>query len=90
MVSKKIKLINGNGIHLRPASTLCKLAQEYDSEMTIIKENGTYNVKSVISILSACARVGDELEFVCEGDDEVEALRALISCIQDIQGGEEI
>lgn len=42
------------------------------------------NAKSVISVLSACVRCGNEIEFVCEGEDEEEALAAMIDVIQEL------
>ncbi|MBQ6575798.1 MAG: HPr family phosphocarrier protein, partial [Lachnospiraceae bacterium] len=41
----------------------------------------TANAKSVLSVLGACVKCGDEIEFVCEGDDESEALQALINAV---------
>ena len=34
----------------------------------------TANAKSVLSVLGACVKSGDEIEFVCDGPDEKEAL----------------
>ncbi len=41
------------------------------------------NAKSVLSVLGACIKCGDELEFRCEGPDEQEAMQALIDAIEN-------
>ena len=41
----------------------------------------TANAKSVLSVLGACVKCGDEIELVCEGADEQEALKALTDAI---------
>ena len=44
---------------------------------------GTANAKSVLSVLGACVKCGDEIEFVCEGEDEQEALNALVTAVEN-------
>lgn len=39
--------------------------------------------KSVLSVLGACIKSGDEIELVCEGEDEQEALAALVHAIEN-------
>ena len=33
-------------------------------------------------MLGACIKAGDEIELVCDGEDETEALTALVSAIE--------
>lgn len=84
MVSKKVKINEEAGLHLRPAGKLCNEAIKYKSKITMKSNNVNANAKSVISVLSACVRCGNEIEFVCEGEDEDEALAAMIDVIQEL------
>ncbi|MCI6498307.1 HPr family phosphocarrier protein [Lachnospiraceae bacterium HCP1S3_C3] len=84
MVSKKVKINEEAGLHLRPAGKLCNEAIKYKSKITMKSNNVNANAKSVISVLSACVRCGNEIEFVCEGEDEEEALAAMIDVIQEL------
>ena len=84
MVSKKVKINEEAGLHLRPAGKLCNEAIKYKSKITMKSNNVNANAKSVISVLSACVRCGNEIEFVCEGEDEEEALAAMIYVIQEL------
>ncbi|MBQ6968481.1 MAG: HPr family phosphocarrier protein [Lachnospiraceae bacterium] len=83
MVSQKIVIKNPTGLHLRPAGILCKEAMEYKSLITFRFRENTANAKSVLSVLGACVKSGDEIELMCEGEDEEEALKGLITAIEN-------
>lgn len=83
MVSRKVTIKNPTGLHLRPAGNLCKEAMKFRSLITFNFKDNTANAKSVLSVLGACVKCGDEVEFVCEGEDEVEALKSLIEAIEN-------
>ena len=84
MVRKKIVIDNPTGLHLRPAGTFCKAAIQFESKITVQKitknENVTANAKSVLSVLGACR---DEIEIICEGEDEEEALQEMIRVVEN-------
>ncbi len=82
MVSEKAKIRNVLGLHLRPAGDLCRKAVEYDSKITIHFRNREFNAKSLLSVLSACVQQGDEIEVVCSGADEKEALQAVMALLR--------
>lgn len=82
MVSQRVVIKNPTGLHLRPAGILCKEAMKYKSLITFSFRESTANAKSVLSVLGACVKCGDEIEFVCEGDDEAEALEALVTAVE--------
>lgn len=81
MISQKITITNPSGLHLRPAGNLCNEAMKYKSLITFSFDGGTANAKSVLSVLGACVKCGDEIELVCEGADEREAMKALVGAI---------
>ena len=77
MISQKVTIKNPTGLHLRPAGVLCNEAMKYKSLITFTYDGGTANAKSVLSVLGACVVCGDEIELLCEGEDETEAFNAL-------------
>ena len=83
MVSKVVKITNPTGLHLRPAGQLCNKAIEYKSVITF-KYGGQNiaNAKSVLSVLGACIKSGDEIELFCEGEDEEKALKEVAELIE--------
>ena len=82
MVTRKVVIKNPTGLHLRPAGNLCKVAMNYKSHITFMYGDNSANAKSVLSVLGACIKCGDELVFKCEGPDEEEALEALVAAIE--------
>ena len=80
MVRQKVVIKNPTGLHLRPAGNLCKEAIKYKSLITFTFRDSTANAKSVLSVLGACVKCGDEL--ICDGPDEEEALTALTEAIE--------
>ncbi|MFV0465934.1 MAG: HPr family phosphocarrier protein [Lachnospiraceae bacterium] len=83
MVSQKVKIKNPTGLHLRPAGILCKEAMNFKALITFKYKENTANAKSVLSVLGACIKSGDEIELICEGDDEIEALQTIVQLIED-------
>lgn len=83
MVSQKVTIKNPTGLHLRPAGILCKESMQFTSHITFQFRDTTANAKSVLSVLGACIKSGDEIELFCEGEDEEEALAALVKIIED-------
>lgn len=82
MVSAKVVIRNLTGLHLRPAGILCNKAILYKSKIQFQKGTTTANAKSVLSVLGACVKCGDEIEFICEGVDEQEALDSMIKVVE--------
>ena len=82
MVNQKVVIKNPTGLHLRPAGVLCKEAMNYKSLITFQYRDSTANAKSVLSVLGACIKCGDELTFKCDGPDEEEAMEALVKAIE--------
>ena len=81
MVSQKVKVNNLIGLHLRPAGKLCNEAMKYKCLITFHYKDVTANAKSVLSVLGACVKSGDEIELICDGADEQEAMKALTDAI---------
>ena len=83
MVNLKVVVKNLTGLHLRPAGLLCKEAINFKCSIHFQFHDTYANAKSVLSVLSACVKCGDEVEFTCEGEDEEEALKTIIAAIEN-------
>ncbi len=88
MVSGTVVVRNESGLHLKPAARFCDEALKYRSTITFTFANMTANAKSVLSILGACVKCGDEIEIVCNGEDEQEALENLCRIVEEGLGDE--
>lgn len=81
MITGKCIVRDQLGIHLRPAKELCKAATEYKCSIKLVSKNTTANVKSIISLLGACVKSGEQVEIICDGDNENEAFEAIMSIL---------
>ena len=82
MVKGMVKVNCPGGLHMRPVGTLCKQAMVYDSQIQLNYKTSVANAKSVLSVLGACVKCGDEITLCCEGEDEQEALKHLVEAIE--------
>ena len=82
MVSAILRIKNENGLHVRPAGALVSICRPFDADVTL-KFNGTeYNLKSVLGIVSAGIKGGDDVEFICVGADAQEAMEAIKEAVE--------
>ena len=89
MVSQKILVQSAYGLHLRPVSLLCQEALKYSCHITLLTETKSVNAKSVLGVLGACVKQGMEIELQCDGEDETEALEAIVSLVNSISEEEQ-
>ena len=82
MVEEIVKVVNPSGLHLRPAGILSNLAKDCDSNVEITKGDKHINPKSVLNIMAAGIRCGEEIQIRCTGETEQEDLKKLVEAIQ--------
>jgi phosphocarrier protein HPr len=77
MIKEKIKILSPTGLHARPAGVLVALVKQFSSDVKF--KNGLKEAKgkSIISILSLGLTYGTEIEVHVEGDDEIDAMKAI-------------
>jgi phosphocarrier protein len=82
MVSQKIVVNNPQGLHMRPAGVFAKGVAKFASDVNIVFNGKTTNGKSLLNIIGACIKCGNEIEIQCDGPDEEEALKTAIELIE--------
>ena len=82
MVRKKVTIYNPTGLHLRPAGIFCNIANQFVSRVSFEYDDMTANAKSILSVLGACIKKGDQITLVCEGEDEEGALKAMVEAVE--------
>ncbi len=81
MVSAKTTVINKSGLHLRPAADLAKLASKFTCDVTIAAGEKKVNPKSVLNLMGAEITKGTDIEIICDGVDEEDALAKIKEAI---------
>ena len=82
MVSRQLKVVNSEGFHMRPASTFATAMGKFSSNVSIEVNNTVVNGKSVMNIIAAGIKFGTEINIVCDGEDENEALNEAVSMVE--------
>jgi phosphocarrier protein HPr len=91
LVKKEAVVKNRTGLHARPAAVFVQVANKYESEITIIKDDQEVNGKSIMGILMLAAEKGSRITIVADGNDAQEAADELAGLIasdieQDVIG----
>jgi phosphocarrier protein HPr len=85
MRERTVKVRNALGLHARAAAKLVRLSGEFRSSIKISRADTgiTANAKSILSILHIAAGCGSVLIITAEGDDEGEAIAAIVKLISE-------
>ena len=82
MLSKRITVKNPSGLHMRPAGIFVKAVTDFKSNVGFDIRDKSYNAKSMINVLSAAVKCGDEIELKIEGEDEQDCMDAVVAAIE--------
>ena len=80
-VESAVKIRNRLGMHARAAVKFVQVANRFQSEVRVVKEDTEANGKSIMGLLTLVAAHGVSIKLVCEGDDADRALAALVELI---------
>ncbi|PYS88478.1 MAG: HPr family phosphocarrier protein [Acidobacteria bacterium] len=79
MPEANVILVNPLGLHARAAAKIVRLANEFESVISIMRPNRDRyaDARSILGILELGAKQGTELIIEATGRDEISALEAL-------------
>jgi phosphotransferase system HPr (HPr) family protein len=78
MIEKKVIVKIESGLEARPAALFVQIASQYESQVHVLMEEKQVNAKSIMGMMSLGALEGQELTIRAEGEDEEEAVNALV------------
>ena len=82
MITKKVTIKNPSGLHMRPAGLFVKITSGFDSNVEFKFKDEIFNAKSMINVLSAMVKNGDEIELIVDGQDEKECIEAIVNAVE--------
>jgi len=82
MVSEQVRIINPTGLHARPASVFVKAANGFKSDVAVISGDKRINAKSIVKVMSTALKQGTDIVIEANGEDETEAVRALVDLVK--------
>ena len=81
MVERRVAIVNVLGLHARPAARFVRTASRFRSKVAVSKDGTTSDGKSILGILFLAASAGSEILISATGEDEDEALAALVELV---------
>jgi phosphotransferase system HPr (HPr) family protein len=85
MYSAVVQVNNTLGLHARPASDVARKAKEFSSSIIIrnldLENPADINAKAVMKIMAGKIKKGNRIEFIAQGDDEKQAVDALVELV---------
>ena len=80
-IRKEVVVKNKTGLHARPAALFVQVANKYESDIKIIKDEQEVNGKSIMGILMLAAEKGSRITIIADGDDAEKAVEELSSIL---------
>jgi phosphocarrier protein HPr len=81
-VTRVIVIRNKQGLHARPATLFVKLANEFRSEIFLVRGNERIDARSMMELLTFGAGMGTQLVLEARGDDAHDAVEALAQLVE--------
>jgi phosphocarrier protein len=81
LAERQVTILNGKGLHMRPATRFVKLASSFQSEVQVIGNGTTANGKSILDMTILAAECGSTLEISVQGPDAEEAATSLAELV---------
>jgi phosphocarrier protein HPr len=83
MIQQTTTIINKLGLHARASAKLTKLAGSFACDVWLSKGDRRVNAKSIMGVMMLAAGIGSEVTIETEGDQEQQAMDALLALIAD-------
>ena len=83
MLTLSIKIINKLGLHARASAKLTQIANQFESDIWLEKNDKKVNAKSIMGVMMLAASQGTNITITTEGLDEKEALNSIVALIND-------
>lgn len=83
MLDKEVEIINKLGLHARAAAKLVSCANSFSSTVFLNRNGQRVNGKSIMGVMMLAANQGSTLLLEIDGNDELEAMQALTSLINE-------
>ena len=83
MVSRRLTIQNQKGLHARAAAKFVKLAETFNAEVTVIKNDTRVSGCSIMGLMMLAAGPGCEIDVEATGSAAARAVEALASLVDN-------
>ena len=86
MLKQEVLIINKLGLHARASAKLTQLASQYPCEVWLTRNTRRINAKSIMGVMMLAAAKGSTISIETNGEQEQEAMTAIVALINDYFG----
>ena len=83
VLERQAKIQNKLGLHARAASVFVQKAQGFSSQISVRNSNTSADGKSIMNMMMLQASIGSEITIKIDGDDQEQAMIAILALIDD-------
>ncbi|MFA5241413.1 MAG: HPr family phosphocarrier protein [Sulfuricella sp.] len=83
MLQRDIEISNKLGLHARASAKITQTASQHKSQVWLSRNGKRINAKSIMGVMMLAAAKGTTIGIEIEGEDEEQAMQALIHLIND-------
>ncbi|HOB35296.1 MAG: HPr family phosphocarrier protein [Firmicutes bacterium] len=85
MAERKVTVRNKTGLHARPAALFVQKANQFKSEISIVKGEKEVSAKSIMGVMSLAVSQGTEITIKAQGEDAQQAVDALVELVESLE-----
>ncbi len=82
MTTRDVTVVNALGIHARAAAKFVHLANRFTARIRVARQGREIDGKSIMGLLLLAAARGAAIRISADGDDEQEAIAALVALVE--------
>jgi len=83
VIKKSVTISNKLGLHARASAKLTKLAGSFPCEVWLSRGDRRVNAKSIMGVMMLAAGIGVTIELETSGEQEAQAMDALVALMND-------
>jgi phosphocarrier protein HPr len=83
VIKKSVTISNKLGLHARASAKLTKLAGSFPCEVWLSRGDRRVNAKSIMGVMMLAAGIGVTIELETNGEQEQQAMDALLALMDD-------
>lgn len=78
----EVEIKDNCGLHAKKCMDVCKVAQNFQSAMSLSHKGYEIDLKSILGLMSLCVTNGEKVKLLVDGADSDEAIKAIIPVLQ--------
>lgn len=71
------QIVNKNGIHARPSASIVRLANQFQSDITLNFNGESVDGKSILGVMLLSAGPGEQIKITAKGNDAEKAVEEI-------------